>query len=65
MNLRWRFLSWLGMRKLRRMSPLEQRRFAHMLAVAIAEAERLLEPALTAPPATAAARAEKNAASSA
>jgi hypothetical protein len=37
------------------MSPLEQRRFAHMLTVAIAETERLLGPALGASPATAAA----------
>jgi hypothetical protein len=48
------------MRRLRRMSPLEQRRFAHMLKVALAEAERLLEPALTAPPGTATARPEEN-----
>jgi hypothetical protein len=40
------------------MSPLEQRRLAHMLAVAIAETERLLGPALAVPPATATADAQ-------
>jgi hypothetical protein len=53
------------MRRLERLSPLEQRRLSHMLAVAIAEAERLLEPALAARPATAIARPEKKAASGA